>query len=189
LREELGRLKEKLIEEYIINPCTMFIKPEVYGCKIYSMVYELEDEVLVPFKPFDIINASCDFFCASYKGRVQGSHHILGKAHKAPISIDPQNSLYFFPTTSPSRQDCIWVNAQHVDKYFRFTSKITKVLFKNKVIYDIPVSVRTFESQLLKTSYLRTTLIQRMNETEKKSYLYFHKPKFLTVSENSGKNV
>ena len=36
-------MKLKQIEEYEINPFTMFIKPSVYGSKIYSEIFEVED--------------------------------------------------------------------------------------------------------------------------------------------------
>ncbi|HLO12976.1 MAG TPA: competence protein ComK [Pseudoneobacillus sp.] len=175
-------MKDKFIEEYIINPCTMFIEPETYGSKIYSRIYELEDELLVPFKPLEIVKSSCKFYGANYKGRIEGSHHLIGKMHKAPISIDP--TLFFFPTTSPSRQDCIWVNTQLVANHHRYHSSITKVTFLNKKTYDILVSARTFKNQLLRSSLLKMRLMERTNENERMSYLYLYNPKYMAASES-----
>jgi competence protein ComK len=179
----LNELKAIFIEEYIINPYTMFIKPEVYGSRIYSKIYELEEIFLSPFKPQDIIRASCAFYCSGYRGRVEGTHRLIGKTHKAPIAIDPQNSLYFFPTASPKRQDCIWINSQLVEDYLWLSATITKVLFKNNESHDIPISTRVFKNQLLRTSHLRAKLIQRMDETERKTYIYLHNPKYLSAFE------
>lgn len=173
IRKEWNSLKDKMIEEYIINQSTMFIEPEVYGSKIYSRIYEMEEDFLVPFKPLDIVKASCKFYCASYKGRIEGSQDVIGKFHKSPISIYP--TLYFFPTTSPNRHDCTWVNDQHVFNYRRHTSKSTFATFSNKETYEIRVSARTFENQLSRTSRLRDKFMQRINEMErKKSHLYFY---------------
>jgi competence protein ComK len=179
-------VKDRMIEEYIVNQCTLFIKPEVYGSKIYSRIYELEDEFLAPFKPLEIIKASCKFYCSSYKGRIEGSHNVIGKIHKAPISIYP--TLFFFPTTSPNRQDCTWVNDQHVLNYRRHTSDITLATFKNKETYEIPISARSFANQLLRTAHLRNKFMQRIHDMEnKKSQLYYYSPYSMSASENKDK--
>ncbi|CEG29605.1 competence protein ComK [Bacillus sp. B-jedd] len=68
-------MKQKQIEEYEINPCTMFIKPFVYGSKVYSQVYEMDEEFISPFKPLEIIKKSCEYFGSSYEGlKVMGVH-------------------------------------------------------------------------------------------------------------------
>ncbi|MGD6899303.1 competence protein ComK [Bacillus infantis] len=60
--------KKRLVEEYEINPSTMIIMPQIYGKKIYSRIFEVEDEFLSPFKPFDIVKKSCGYFGSSYEG-------------------------------------------------------------------------------------------------------------------------
>ena len=59
----------QIIEEYEINPNTMIIKPLSYGIKVYSQIWELDDEVTSPFKPIEIIKSSCKYFGSSYEGR------------------------------------------------------------------------------------------------------------------------
>lgn len=44
-------LQEKLIEDYEINPRTMFIIPVKYGSKTYSKIYEVDDVFLSPLSP------------------------------------------------------------------------------------------------------------------------------------------
>jgi competence protein ComK len=183
LGREMNCLKDNLIEDYIINQCTLFIMPVYYGKKIYSRIYELEDDFIVPFKPLDIVKASCQFYCSSYKGRIEGSHNVIGKIHKAPISIYP--TLFFFPTTSPSRHECTWVNDQHVLNYRRHTSNSTFATFSNKETYEIPVSARSFANQLLRTAHLRNKFMQRINDMERrKSQLYYYSPNLMSASEN-----
>ncbi|MFD2443135.1 competence protein ComK [Bacillus sp. CGMCC 1.16607] len=176
-------MKDKFIEEYEINPCTMLIIPHVYGSKIYSKIIELEDEIISPFKPIDIIKASCEFFGSSYEGRKNGSRRLIGITHKAPIAIDPTNSIYFFPTTSSVRPECIWVSHEHVLHHRRSDSNITHVTFRNKETFGLPISARSFNNQLIRTAHLRTKLAQRMSEMERKTYFYLHTPKFLTALE------
>ncbi|USK56526.1 competence protein ComK [Cytobacillus solani] len=63
-----GQEISSLIDEYEINPNTMVVMPLAYGSKIYSQIWELEDEFISPFKPIDIIKKSCTFFGSSYEG-------------------------------------------------------------------------------------------------------------------------
>jgi competence protein ComK len=181
--KELSFLKDKFIEEYEINPCTMLIIPHVYGSKVYSKIFELEDEIISPFKPIDIIKASCEFFGSSYEGRKDGSRRLIGITHKAPIAIDPTNSIYFFPTTSPNRPECIWVSHEHVLHHRRSAPNITNITFRNKDTFQIPMSASSFNNQLIRTAHLRTKLMQRMNEMEKRTYFYLHTPKYMSASE------
>jgi competence protein ComK len=163
----------------------MLIEPEVYGSKIYSRIYETESEFIAPFKPFEIINASCLFYCSSYRGRLEGSHNAIGKVHKTPISISP--TLFFFPTTSPNRLECTWVNDQHILTYRRHTSKLTLVTFSNQITYEMGVSVRTFEKQYLRTSSLRDKFVQRMKGIERKNnHFHFYIPNYISA-ENKGR--
>ena len=97
----MENMSHSFIEEYEINPQTMAIFPVEYGSKIYSKILEEDDEVLSPFKPLDIIKKSCQYFGASFDGRREGTRELIGITHKAPIVIDTNTSIYFFPTTSP----------------------------------------------------------------------------------------
>ncbi|WP_442599110.1 competence protein ComK [Neobacillus sp. D3-1R] len=177
-------MKDKIIEEYEINPCTMLIIPVLYGSKTYSKIYELEDEILSPFKPFEIIKTSCEFFGSSYEGRKEGCRKLTGITHKAPIAIDPTNSIYFFPTTSPSQPECIWISHEHVLQYRQTSPNHTNVIFRNKETFEVPISTRSFNNQVIRTAHLRTKLNQRMNEMERRAYFYLHTPKYMAASES-----
>jgi competence protein ComK len=165
-------LKEELIQEYEINPRTMLIEPVFYGSKVYSRIYENEDVFLAPYKPIDIIKLSCEYFGAGYEGRKKGTKRLIGKTHKAPIAIDPMTSIFFFPTTSPSNPNCIWVADGHVLKHLRDSSQVTNLIFRNRFSIKIPVSEGSFGNQLLRTSLLRAKFIQVNNEAERKAYFY-----------------
>jgi competence protein ComK len=182
---ELKRLKLKQIEEYEVNPFTMFVKPITYGSKIYSEIFEVEDEFLSPFKPLDIIRNSCEYYGSDYEGRRNGTKQLVGYAHKIPIAIDPTNRIFFFPTTSPSRQECIWISHEHVKDYERVNPQETVILFNNNQSYKFPVSCSSIISQLERTAYLRTKLMQRIEYNEKKSFYLLQRPKAMEASEDS----
>ncbi|MFJ5760064.1 competence protein ComK [Neobacillus sp. NPDC093182] len=178
-------LKLKQIEEYEANPFTMFVKPIAYGSKIYSEIFEVEDEFLSPFKPLDIIRNSCEYYGSDYEGRRNGTKQLVGYAHKIPIAIDPTNRIFFFPTTSPSRQECIWISHEHVKDYDRINPQETVILFNNNQSFKFPVSCSTIISQLERTAYLRTKLMQRIEYNEKKSFYLLQRPKAMEASEDS----
>ncbi len=179
-------MKLKQIEEYEINPCTMFIKPIVYGSKIYSEIYEVEDEFLSPFKPLDIIKNSCEYYGSDYEGRRNGTKHLVDYAHKLPIAIEPTNRIFFFPTTSPDRQECIWISQEHVkNNPVRINPQETLILFNNNQSYTFPVSCRSIMTQLERTAHLRTKLMQRIEFNERKSFYLLQWPKAMEASEDS----
>lgn len=178
--------KRTMIDEYEINPCTMMIIPTTYGSKTYSQIVELKDEFLSPFRPIDIIKKSCQYFGSSYEGRITGTKQLVGITHKVPITIDPTNSIYFFPTTSPLNIQCIWISHEHVVSHKRLEPNTTLVTFRNKESYIIPVSYSSFENQLLRTALLRTKLMQRIEETERNSFYLYRKQRYFEASEGNG---
>lgn len=171
--ESMAVEQKGLIEEYEINPCTMMIIPVHYGNKIYSQIIEYKDEHLSPFRPIDIIKKSCRYFGSSYEGRKEGTQQLIGITHKVPIIIDPTSSIYFFPTTSPSNPQCIWISYEHVEFHRRTDTHNTQVSFRNKTSHIIPISNNSFENQLLRTSFLKTKFMQRIEETERKAFYMF----------------
>lgn len=179
----MTRQTMQLIEEYEISPATLMIKPLQYGSKLYSSIHELTDELTSPFKPLDIIKKSCQYFGSSYEGRKAGTRQLTGITHKSPISIDPTNSLYFFPTASPNSPHCIWIAPEHIASHENIDGGNTKVVFKNKQKVILPVSYNTFHNQLLRTALLRTELTTRIHESGKRFYYMINGKAVLHASD------
>ncbi|PLT33821.1 competence protein ComK [Bacillus sp. V5-8f] len=180
-------VKPGLIEEYEITPYTIMVKPITYGSKIYSHIIELDDEFISPFRPIDIIKKSCHYFGTSYEGRKEGTRQLIGITHKAPIAINPTSSMFFFPTTSPLRPQCIWVSLEHIESFKRIDLSHTFVTFKNNQQAELPISTSSFENQYMRTVFLKDKLIQRIEETDRK-YVYLHSgPHQLKASEMGAK--
>lgn len=165
--------KRELIDEYEINPMTLAILPIQYGSKLYSQIYQLDDELHSPFKPLELIKRSCRLFAASYEGRKEGSRQLIGITHKIPITIDSTNSMYFFPTSSPNNPSCAWISHEHVLHYEKVDSTNTLVILRNKESIVIPISIHSFKNQMLRTALLRTKLMQRIGEYDRKTMLIY----------------
>jgi competence protein ComK len=178
-------LKQPQIEEYEINSCTMFVEPVMYGGRIYSRAVEIEDEFLSPFKPLDIIKTGCDYFGVDYESRKRGTRQLIGYSRKIPIVIEPTNHIFFFPTASPLSSECIWIAFEHVEKYSRADAQKTLVTFTNKQSCIFPVSFCTVEGQMLRTSLLKTKLLQRIESNGRKQFYLSHRPEKLNASESS----
>lgn len=171
-----------LIEEYEANPFTMMIMPIKYESNTYSKIVEFEDELISPLKPIDIIKKSCEYFGSSFEGRREGTRQLIDITHKAPITIDPTNSIYFFPTTSPSRLQCIWISHEHVLSHKRAGTGSTLVTFRNKQIYTLPISYASFGNQLQRAALLQTKLMQRLEETERRFQYLWWSARLMKVS-------
>ena len=178
-------MKHPGIEEYEINTWTMFVEPVTYGGKIYSRAVELEDEFLSPFKPLDIIKKGCVYFGVDYESRKKGTRQLIGYSRKIPIVIEPTNHIYFFPTVSPLTPECIWISLEHVECYRRVSSKKTMIIFRNKESHVFPVPIGTIEGQMLRTSLLKTKLLQRIESNGRKLFYQPNGPQSLNALERS----
>ncbi|MBY0121095.1 competence protein ComK [Bacillus sp. S/N-304-OC-R1] len=174
-----------IIEEYEINPHTMIILPLTYGSRIYSQILEMEDEFISPFKPIEIIRKGCISFGSSYEGRKEATKQLIGITHKAPITIDSTNSIYFFPTASPSSPHCIWISQEHIHFHRREDYGQTQVLLKNNQLLTIPISYNSFHNQILRTALLKTTLGKRIANIERSDRYLINGRNF--ASERVGK--
>lgn len=176
---EQGRL---LIEEYEINSSTVILLPLAYGSKVFTKIYELEEESISPFKPIEIIKESCFSFGSNYEGRKAATRKLIGAIHKVPIAISPL--IYLFPTTSPDNPHCIWVAHDHVVDYKKGEDGSTIVKFRNNRYIPIPISTSSFENQLIRTMMLKTKL-SKDNEAPLRS-IYASKLRKQNSAEDTG---
>src|SRR5690625_621488 len=102
---------------YELNSSTMILLSEFNGQgNVYTRILEENKELLIQSSPTKLVDQACKFFGSDLSGRQNGTESICGFTHKAPISIDPHNGLYFFPTISPRSLTCSWVSHTHVDR-------------------------------------------------------------------------
>lgn len=155
------------LEDYLINRFTMAILPDEEN-KFCSEVLEYEQEIFVEKRPMDVIDQSCRYFGSSYSGRKTGTKDLMKVTHKPPIVIDPANSIYFFPTTSSTKAHCAWISHGFVKEYSATKEDNTNITFTNGKQIIVPVSVGSFENQLLRTAQLRTIISTRIEQEQRK---------------------
>ncbi|WP_187119426.1 competence protein ComK [Bacillus testis] len=157
-----------VVEEYEINPFTLWIEPVWIEGFMYSRIVEVEEEIMVKAKPIDIIKKSCEYFGSDYNGRRKGTRYLTGYTHKAPIEIEKSFSLYMFPTTSPDRDNCIWIALSNIKQYMKDGPFCTRVVYRNKKQICLSMSFSAFETQFARTAILKNKLEQNVMETKRR---------------------
>ena len=144
---------------YEINKDTLAILP-VNEDK--SFVIEKDNEYIVDYRPYEVMEHSCEYFGSSLDGRLKGSKNMLGTIYKAPILVEESRNIIFFPTVSPLLVNNVWISLNNIDKYEKLGEK-TKIYFKDgkDIIVDIPYL--SFENQILRSSRLESIIRNRKN--------------------------
>ena len=150
---------------YEVSPLTMAIVAiETAEGAIETQVYETDATYLVRQTPLKLIDYACRFFGSSLRGRLDGTRDVCGVTHKAPISVNPTNGMYFFPTTSPQNKNCSWIAHSHIDFIKEAEFQQTKIFFKNGESIIVDVSYGSMMNQIQRTAQFRYLLADRMKK-------------------------
>lgn len=152
-----------------ITPLTMAVIPKLDGYgNLGSIIMEEETEhFIIQHTPSKLIDRACKFFGASLKGRQEGTFDVCGITHKAPICIDPQSGMYFFPTSSPANQSCIWIAHSHIDVINKTEDNRTEITFQTGRNVVVDVSYGSMLNQIQRTAQFRYLLDNRIKNLQK----------------------
>ena len=128
-----------------------------------TKIIENEDEYIIDNNILEVLEHSCEYFGSSYEGRKEGTKKLLGITHKAPIIIEESRKIIFFPTTSPDNDNCIWINLEKIDKYYKLDKKLCAIKFKNGDIMQFDISYGSLSNQILRATRLKYILDERIN--------------------------
>ena len=147
--------------KYEINYDTQLILP--LG-EFKSKVIEHDDEYIVNSSVQEILEHSCEYFGSSFEGRKDGTRKMIGITHKSPIIVEESRKMIFFPTTSPEREDCIWINLEKIEKYYKVDNGKSAILFKNGDILEFDLSYGSLSNQILRATRLKFVLDERTSK-------------------------
>ncbi len=147
--------------DYEVNYDTQVILP-IEGSK--SKVIESDNEYVINQTVQEVLEHSCEYFGSSYEGRKEGTRKMLGITHKSPIIVEESQKMIFFPTTSPERLDCIWVNLEKIEKYYKVDNKKSAIIFKNGDKLEFDVSFGSLSNQILRATRLKFVLDERTSK-------------------------
>lgn len=128
-----------------------------------SRIIENNESYVINVPPMQVLEHSCEYFGSSFNGRKEGTKKLLGITHKSPIIVEESRKIIFFPTTSPDRIDCIWINLEKVNKYYKSSSKKSIIEFKNGDIIEFDVSIGSLTNQIMRASRLKYILEERIS--------------------------
>lgn len=131
-----------------------------------TKIIETEDEYVINEKSISILEHSCEYFGSSYEGRKDGTKKLLGITHKSPIIVEESRKIIFFPTTSPDNKDCIWINLEKINSYYKIDHKKSAIKFKNGNIVEFNVSYGSLTNQIMRATRLKYILEERILKKE-----------------------
>src|SRR5690625_1368481 len=140
------------MEKYIINNNTLALLP-AKQLEYDTTVIDIEQTLHTRQTPMHIMSQSCLAYLSVYDGR-RGAviHHTR---HKERIVL-PGNACerrIFFPTHGTRHIDCCWIAYHHVVSFETLESdpKLTKVTLSNGKTTTVPISARSFHTQMLRS--------------------------------------
>ena len=146
------------MDNYEMNFDTMAIIP-INSTE--TKVIEKEGEYIINLPSMKIIDNGCRFFGSSYVGRSEGTKSMIGINYKAPIIVEETTPIIFFPTISPRLEACSWISFKDVKKCIKKSEKSTIIIFKNGTELELDLSYKILQNQILRSSYLNSTLLSR----------------------------
>lgn len=168
----------KLVTNFTITKATSVIYPDYTDEGVLqSVVMENVELISVEGKPTDVIDQNTRYHGSSLQGACEGSRVILGgKYSMLPIIVNEKLNLFYFPTTSPQRKDCVWFALHRIRSYHRF-GKRTFVLFENNATFIANITYESFDSKYERACKLknwtdrRTELLMVCEQPQSATYL------------------
>ena len=131
-----------------------------------TKIVESEEEYLVECSALNVMEHSCEYFGSSYEGRKEGTKKLLGITHKSPIIVEESRKIIFFPTTSPEKEECIWINLEKINKFYKLDNKKSCIEFKNGDKIEFDISYGSLSNQIMRATRLKYILEERILKKE-----------------------
>lgn len=163
-----------LLRNYQINEQTVLLTG------IYGRYNHLQTMIIAGNKTYrvngsteQIIEKALKKEDSSFRRALANARAYLGNLKMYPIKINSQQGLYFFPSKSPKKPDCVWFSLVHVKGAKLFGKNKTKVYlsYGHSIIIDCKLS--TFQNKLRRTQELRRKVV----ENEHCPFTFFLEPK------------
>ena len=147
---------------YIINEDVLCFTADT-GKSNGTMVMEKNRKFTVELDCFKLLKKSCRWYGNSYNMQREFIIDKFNYYIKTPIIMSNSDKLLFFPTSSPTSKECIWVCYNNVDRYAKDEYKnYTKIYFKGGKILNINASYTTIDNQITRCIRIEKFLEDRM---------------------------
>lgn len=144
------------MENYIINKNTIAILK--YENK--TIIYDVENIRVINKNILSILNLNCNFYGSSLNGRKKSIKSILNIKYKIPILIDEDNNIILIQTNSLRKRNCLLLVVDKIIDYEETNNKL-KITCANKHIFEIKLSINSFEKMLINSLKINNILKAR----------------------------
>ncbi|ARD49072.1 hypothetical protein SporoP37_13260 [Sporosarcina sp. P37] len=160
--------------ESVITPGTSLVYPYYNETgKLCAVLLKDGEFVRVDKSPTDVIDVSMQYFGSSLQGGIAGARSMLGRISMSPVMINEKLDMYWFPSKSPSSDDCVWFSLSHILTYMPIAKDRTKIIFRDGTIFTLDCSYDSFEWKHQRTCMYKNGLEAQINfmaDNVKKSY-------------------
>ena len=150
------------VKDFVVRQETMLFLPnfDQFG-NLSTIVMETDLEFFVEKSPKTLMDACLRYYGSSLRGASDGAKSILGNVNMCPVLMNEKLELYWFPTKSPDKEDCVWFALHHVKCYEKAGLKETKVTLSNGVTVIVDVSLYTFKKKIRLAYQLKCKMEER----------------------------
>ncbi len=147
------------MKDYEISKDTLAVIP--VGEK-KSKVIEKDCSFIINQSPNRVMDDSCKYYGSSMDGRQKGTTNLTGISYKAPIIVQEEGNIIFFPTSSPRLKKCCWVSLNNIDSYYYdYNRKTCVIVFDNNEKIEFDMSYCVLNNQILKSHRLESVINKR----------------------------
>ncbi|MDV6376956.1 competence protein ComK [Sporosarcina sp. GW1-11] len=155
----------KRLKEAVITPSTSVIYPNYDGNgKLCAIVLRNGALVRVGVSPTNIVDLSLRYYGSSLRGAIDGAKTILGEISMSPVVVSEVLNLYWFPSKSPSSDDCVWFALAHIYTYKGVDKDRTRVILRDGTSFTIDSSYYSFTQKYQRACMLKNILESRATQ-------------------------
>lgn len=136
------------MKNYILNSDVLCFTQDVDDEK-NILIMEKNRKVIIEMNCLKFLKKCCKVYGYSYDIQRQFIIDKFNYYIKTPILVSQYDKLIFFPTSSPTSKNCIWISYNNVDRYVK-ENDYTKIYFKGGKVFNISASFTTIDSQITK---------------------------------------
>ena len=154
--------------------------------KLCSRIMVDKTTTLVDRTPLHLLDDTLTYIGYDLRGAIAGAKYILNKTVMCPIIVNPYQSVCLFPSKSPQKQDCIWLNPDHIVNTKAIRNK-TEVELSNGYFMLVDAKLTAFNNKLQIANQLKRLTMERGIQASPLQ-LYLEPPKkHQLLKEKSGK--
>lgn len=151
------------LKEYRLDENALALFPEYEIGKKLTKVFSRYGNLVVESTQDAILDATLRYYGSSLRGAREGAKSVLGNIKRIPIMVNEILGQYWFPTTSPVDEKCIWLAFHHILSYEAIDKSHTKVWMSGGSYIIVPISKDSLESKIQRTCKLRYEIEARTN--------------------------